>query len=161
MRLLNSVCKIISDTYSGVAVYIQEVPNRFERPSFFVSKVTDPKEIKNFNIYRNNPTFQIVYFGERDEANQVLAEKLYEVEGKLEELFLLALAVPVIPKNEEERFKMRFAKIKSFTSQLRLDEGALYCNLVLDFTENIPKYESNDLVSEVDFSIKDRIEKED
>lgn len=150
MRLLNSVCKVISDSYSGVAVYIQEVPNRFERPSFFISKVTDPKEIKNFNIYQNNPTFQIVYFGERDETNQVLAEKLYEVEGKLEELFLLALAVPIIPKDGE---KMRYAKIKSFTSQLRLDEGALYCNLALNFTENVPRHENNEIIAEVDFSI--------
>ena len=48
MRLLNSVCKVIADAYSGVPVYIQEVPREFERPSFFVSKITDPKTIKNY-----------------------------------------------------------------------------------------------------------------
>lgn len=153
MRLVNSVCKVIADTFSGIPVYIEEVPNEFERPSFFVTKVTDPKELKNINIYQNNPTFQIVYFGERSEANQVLAEPLYGVEDKLEEIFLLALAMPVIEKDETEKKHRRYAKIESFTSQLRLDEGALYCNLSLDFTENIPKQDEHEIIEQVDLSI--------
>lgn len=154
MRLLNSVCKVISDTemFSSMPVYIDEVPNDFIRPSFFVTKVTDPKEIKNINIYQNNPTFQIVYFGKRDEANQVLAEPLYEAEDKLEEIFLLALAMPVLPKKDVQE-KQRYAKIESFTSQLRLEEGALYCNLSLDFTENIPKADPYEVVGEVDLGV--------
>lgn len=153
MRLLNSVCKVIADAYPNIPIYIQEVPQDFERPSFFVTKVTDPKEIKNRNIYGKKPNFQIVYFGKRDEANQVLAEPLYETDTKLEELFLLALAVPVIPKDEAEKKKQRYAKIESYTSQLRLDEGALYCNLTLDFTDNVPKQEVTDLVEEIDLRI--------
>lgn len=152
MRLLNSVCNVISDNYSGIPVYIDEVPNDFKRPSFLVTKVTDPKEIKNRNVYQNNPTFQIVYFGERDEANQVLAEPLYEVEDKLEELFLLALAIPVLPKKGVKE-KQRYAKIESFTSSLRLGEGALYCNLSLDFTEAIPRNEYYELIEEVDLTV--------
>lgn len=153
MRLLNSVCKVIADAYPNIPIYIQEVPQEFERPSFFVTRVTDPREIKNRNIYGVKPNFQIVYFGERDEANQVLAEPLYETDSKLEELFLLALAMPVIPKNEAEKKKKRYAKIESYTSQLRLDEGALYCNLTLDFTEEIPNEDTSDPIGEVDFSI--------
>ena len=107
MRLLNSVCKIIADAYPNIPINIEEVPQEFERPSFLVTRVTDPKEIKNRNIYGVKPNFQIVYFGERNEANQVLAEPLYEADSKLEELFLLALAVPIIPKNEAEKKKRR------------------------------------------------------
>ena len=125
MRLLNSVCKRIADAYPNVPINIKEVPQGFERPSFLVTRVTDPREIKNRNVYGVKPNFQIVYFGERDEANQVLAEPLYEADSKLEELFLLALAMPVIPKDEAEKIKQRYAKIESYTSQLKLDEGAL------------------------------------
>lgn len=153
MRLLNSVCKIIADAYPNIPINIEEVPQEFERPSFLVTRVTDPKEIKNRNIYGVKPNFQIVYFGERNEANQVLAEPLYEADSKLEELFLLALAVPIIPKNEAEKKKRRYAKIESYTSQLRLDEGALYCNLTLNFTDDIPKNESYELMEDVDIGI--------
>ena len=152
MRLLNSVCKVIADAYSGVPVYIQEVPREFERPSFFVSKITDPKTIKNYFLYQNNPTFQIIYFGERDEANQVLAEPLYEVEDRLEELFLLSLAVPVIPKAGVKE-KERFAKIDSFTSNLRINEGAIYCNLILNFTESINHPDHHEIIEEVDITV--------
>lgn len=154
MKLLNSICKIIADDFPNVPIYIKEVPQGFERPSFLVTKVTDPKEIKNRNVYGVKPNFQIVYFGKRDEANQVLAEPLYEVDSKLMELFLLALAVPIIPKDEAEKIKQRYAKIESYTSQLRLDEGALYCNLTINFTEEIPKHESYELMQEVDLSVR-------
>ena len=153
MRLLNSVCKVIAYAYPNVPINIEEVPQEFERPSFFVTRVTDPREIKNRNIYGVKPNFQIVYFGERDEANQVLAEPLYETDSKLEELFLLALAMPVIPKDEAEKIKQRYAKIESYNSQLRLDEGALYCNLTLDFTEAVPNVDNHDPVEDIDFSI--------
>lgn len=49
----------------------------------------------------------------------MLAEPLYETDSKLEELFLLALAVPVIPKDEAEKTKQRYAKIESYTSQAK------------------------------------------
>ena len=161
MRLLNSVCKVIADAYPNVPIYVKEVPKKFKRPSFFVTISTDPREIKNRNVYGVRPTFQIIYFGERDEANQVLAEPLYEADSKLEELFLLSLAVPIIPKNEAEKKKRRYAKIESYTSQLRLDEGALYCNLTLNFTDDIPKHEQYDLIEDIDMSIYREYEKED
>lgn len=153
MRLLNSICKVIADAYPNIPINIEEVPHRFKRPSFFITITTDPKEIKNRNVYGVRPTFQIVYFGERNEANQVLAEPLYEVGSKLEEIFLLSLVVPIIPKNEEEKKKRRYAKIESYTSQLRLDEGALYCNLTLNFTDDVPRNEQYELIEDVDMSI--------
>lgn len=148
MRLLDSVCKVLADNYADMPVYVEQVPNDFIRPSFFVELVTDPKAIKNYHIYQNNPTFQIVYFGERDIANQVLAEPLYMVEDRLEELFLLSLAIPVVAV-EGKTEKRRYAKILSFTTSVRLDEGALYCNLTLDFTEQVPHNEDYELIEDV------------
>lgn len=148
MRLLNSVCKVLADNYSDMPVYIEEVPNDFVRPSFLVELVTDPKAIKNYHIYQNNSTFQIVYFGERDIANQVLAEPLYAVEKRLEELFLFSLALPVVAV-EGVKEKRRYAKIVSFTSNMRLNEGALYCNLTLDFTDQIPHADNYELIEDV------------
>lgn len=153
MRLLDSICKVLADNYADMPVYVEQVPMDFVRPSFFVELVTDPKAIKNYHIYQNNPNFQIVYFGERDVANQVLAEPLYSVENKLEELFLFSLAIPVVAV-EGKTEKQRYADITSFTTSVKLDEGALYCNLSLDFTEQIPHKVEDTPIEEVSVNIE-------
>lgn len=151
MRLLNSVCKVIASAYVGVPVHIEEVPSDFERGSFYVSLTTESTELKNINVYQDNPTFQIVYFGERNEADQGYAERLYEVKEKLKNLFILQTVVPVIPL-EGVVEKQRYAKIESYSDEIRISEGAIYARLVLDFTEDIPKPPNEyELISEVDF----------
>ena len=131
-----------------VPVCIEQVPNDFIRPCFLVELVTDPNEIKNYHTYQINPTFQIVYFAERDIANQVYAENLYLIKGKLTELFLLALALPIEPQTGVKERK-RYAKIESFNQSLRLDEGAIYSTLKVNFTENVPHIEDYDLMENV------------
>ena len=48
MRLLNSVCRVIASAYSGVPVHIEEVPNNFERNSFYVTLATGSSELKKY-----------------------------------------------------------------------------------------------------------------
>lgn len=151
MRLLNSVCKVIASAYAGVPVHIEEVPRDFERGCFYVSLTTGGAELKNINVYQDDPVFQIVYFGKRNEADQVIAEKLYEVKEELKALFLLKMVVPVIPL-EGVQEKQRYAKIESYSDEMRISEGAIYARLVLNFTEDIPKPDNEDeLMGEVDF----------
>ena len=149
MRLLNSVCKVIASFYTGVPVHIEEVPSKFERGSFYVHLVTGDNKLKNYNVYQDNPIFQIIYFGKRNEANQVIAEELYKVKEELKALFLLRLAVPVIPL-ENVIEKPRYAKIENYSDDLRIDEGALYVKLTLNFTEDIPHTDSYELIGEID-----------
>ena len=149
MRLLNSVCKVIASSYAGVPVHIEEVPNGFKRGCFLVTLATDSSSLKNANIYEDIPLFQIVYFGKRNEANQVLADELYKVKEELKALFLLSKAVPVIPlENVEE--KPRYAKIENYSSEIRLDEGAVYTKVSLRFTEDTPKVDNHEIISEVE-----------
>ena len=46
MRLLNSVCRVIASAYSGVPIHIEEVPNNFERNSFYSRLFTLRKETR-------------------------------------------------------------------------------------------------------------------
>ena len=149
MRLLNSVCKVISDRYTGTPVHIEEVPNNFKRDCFLVTLATGSSKLKNFNVYEDDPLFQIVYFGKRNVANQVIAEELYKVKEELKALFLLRMAVPVIPlENVVE--KPRYAKIETYSDEIRLDEGAIYIKLALNFTEDLVKEDPYELIGEVD-----------
>lgn len=153
MRLLNSVCKVIASAYAGVPVHIEEMPNDFKRGCFYVSLTTGSAELKNINVYQDDPTFQIVYFGERNEADQVVAENLYKVKEELKALFLLNMVVPVIPL-EGVKEKQRYAKIESYSDEMRISEGAIYARLVLNFTEDIPKpHTEYELMEEIEADI--------
>ena len=149
MRLLNSVCKVISSKYAGVPVHIEEMPKGFERECFFVTLATGGSSLKNRNVYGDDPTFQIVYFGKLNVADQVVAENLYKAKEELKALFLLRLAVPVIPLDGVQE-KPRYAKIQSYSDEVRLSEGALYVKITLNFTEDIPKDDPYETVGEVD-----------
>lgn len=88
MRLLNSICKVIASKYAGVPVHIEEVPKGFKRKCFLVKLATESSGLKNNNVYQDDPIFQIVYFGKRNEANQGIAEELYTVKEELKALFI-------------------------------------------------------------------------
>ena len=152
MRLLDSICAVISSFYEGKAVHIEEVPKGFERDCFLVTLATGGSSLKNRNVYEDDPVFQIVYFGKRNEANQVLATSLYKVKEELKALFLLRLCVPVIPL-ENVTEKPRYAKIQSYSDEIRLDEGAVYVKLTLNFTEDIPKTDLYEPIGEVELEI--------
>lgn len=149
MRLLNSICKVIASQYEGVPVHIEEVPNNFKRDCFLVMLATGGSSLKSINVYEDDPVFQIVYFGERNDADQVLAEKLYKVKEELKALFLLRRAVPVIPL-EGVKEKPRYAKIENYSDEIRLSEGCIYVKITLNFTEDVPKSEKYDLIGDVD-----------
>lgn len=149
MRLLNSVCKVIASAYAGIPVHIEEVPNDFERNSFYVTLATGSSDLKNYSVYEDDPIFQIIYFAERDEANQVVAEKLYEVKDELKRLFLLKRVIPVIPLVGTKE-KPRYAKIETYTDDVRVSEGALYVKITLNFTEDVPVEDNYELIGDVD-----------
>lgn len=149
MRLLNSICKVIASKYSGVLVHIEEVPNNFKRDCFLVTLATGGSSLKSHKVYEDNPIFQIVYFGKRNEANQGLADDLYKVKEELKALFLLRRAVPVIPL-EGVKEKPRYAKIETYTDEIRLNEGCVYVKIALNFTEDVPVEDNYDLIGEVD-----------
>ena len=153
MRLLNSVCKVIASKYAGKPVHIEEMPKGFERDCFLVTLATNGSSLKSRNVYEDAPVFQIVYFGKLNEADQVVAENLYRVKEELKALFLLRLAVPVIPL-EGVQEKPRYAKIENYSDEIRLSEGAVYVKLTLNFTEDVPKADPYEIIGEVDLEIK-------
>lgn len=149
MRLLNSICKIISSKYTGVPVHIENMPKRFNRDCFLVKLATEGSSLKSYNVYQDDPVFQIIYFGKLNEANQGLAEDLYRVKEELKALFLLQKCVSVLPLDGVQE-KSRYAKIENYSDEIRLDEGALYVKITLNFTEDIPKKATGELIGEVE-----------
>ena len=157
MRLLNSVCKVIASAFKDIPVHIEEVPKHFERGCFYVCLTTEGTELLNTNVYQDTPIFQIVYFGKRNAAGQVYAEKLYDVKESLKRLFLLNKALPVLPLEGVEE-KLRYAKYESYSDELRISEGAIYARLAINFTEDIPQAPNEyEPIGEVDIITQTKI----
>lgn len=148
MRILNSICKVLADKYKGVPVYIEEVPEGFARPSFFVSLTTEGSALKNKKVVEDTPLYQIVYFGRQNAATQVKAERLYEIRSELKALFLLPGAMKVITDTKKE--KQRYAKVTSFNAEVRHSEDSLYARLGLSFTEDTVPDPDYDLIQNVE-----------
>lgn len=55
--LLNSICSLLADKYRGVPVYIEDVPEGFQRPSFLVTLATEGTNLLNKNVYRDTPIY--------------------------------------------------------------------------------------------------------
>lgn len=152
MRLLNSVCKLLASKYAGIPVYIEDVPEGFNRPSFMVTLATEGTALKNKNVYEDTPIFQIVYFSRKNAAGQAYAEDLYKKREELKALFLLPGCIPVIPL-EGVKEKSRYAKTNSFTSEVRLQEKSVYVKVGLSFTEDARKPEEYEFMKDIDLEM--------
>lgn len=153
MRVIDSICKIISDKYPDIPIHIMEVPQRFKRPCFLVTLATEGSALINLNVYEDTPIYQIVYFGLRNEADQVYPESLYERRAELKALFLLPGAFPVIPL-EGVKEKQRYAKTTSFSSDVRLSESCVYVKMGVSFTETARKPEEYELITDIDLEMR-------
>lgn len=156
MRLLNSVCKRLAQKYKGIPVYIEDLPEGFVRPSFFVTLATEGTNLKNKNVYEDTPIYQIVFHGRKNEANQVYSEELYKKKEELKALFLLPGAIPVISV-EGSKEKKRYAKVTSYSSEVRLAEKSLYVKVGLSFTEDTKQEEEYELIQDVDLDMGGKI----
>lgn len=155
MRLLNSICSLLADKYRGVPVYIEDVPEGFQRPSFLVTLATEGTNLLNKNVYRDTPIYQIVYFGRLNASEQVYSERLYKVREELKALFLMPGAIPVISE-KGSREKQRYAKLTSYSSEIRLSEKSLYTKIGLDFTEDTKQEKEYELIQEIDLEMNTR-----
>lgn len=148
MRLLDSVCKLLADKYKRVPVYIGEVPEGFSRPSFLVTLATEGTKLLNKKVYEDTPLFQITYFSRRNAVGQATAIDLYRKKEELKALFLLPGAIPVVPGEIQE--KKRYAKVNSFTSEVRLSEDCVYSKVSLSFTDDTKQEKQYELIQDID-----------
>lgn len=153
MRLLDSVCKVIADKYPGVPVHVMDVPQGFKRPCFLVTLATEGSDLLNLNTYEDDPIFQIVFFNTRNEADQVYSEGLYEKKEGLKALFLMPGCIPVLPI-EGVKEKPRYAKLRSYSSEIRLAENSVYVKVGLSFTETARSLPEAAPVEDLDIEIK-------
>jgi len=64
---LDGLRDLLNGTFPSVGqIYLNTVPDRFKRPSFFIALVSNPEDALNKAMYQARATWQIVYFAPLD-----------------------------------------------------------------------------------------------
>jgi hypothetical protein len=69
-ELINAIAAVIASKCEHT-IFIDEVGEDFERPSFFIYRISDLDTVMNRWTYNTNSIIQIVYFSPLDEHNNV------------------------------------------------------------------------------------------
>lgn len=122
--VLNAICETIASKFTKNPIYIDNLPQGFIRPSFYIELVNSRDTDLNTTAQNRQMTFQIMYFGRKDNFNNVSTLELYSVWNILEKLFYRALKV-----NYDNHID--YKKITS--TELFVRDDVLYMTLRLEF----------------------------
>ncbi|MBW9158875.1 phage tail terminator family protein [Clostridium tagluense] len=86
MDIINSISTLIAKK-SEATIYIQNIGEGFDRPSFFISNINNGTDDLNRAVINNNIFIQIVYFAPWDNYENVDAENQYNTYDILMSIF--------------------------------------------------------------------------
>lgn len=122
IKVLDSICEKIAGVFVEEPIYIQNVPEDFKRPSFFVTMMAYQDTDMTHDFQRRQQSFQIVYFGKKDEYNTVDAVDQYATYAMLSSIF----------NTKSLQVEDRYLKIDSISGGPK--DAEIYMTLKLDYT---------------------------
>jgi hypothetical protein len=84
-KIIDTVNQLLVNQYPTFTVYIQKVPEGFERPSFFIQQVTEDSSDFSVSLTNENLILQLVYFAPvsdyyiEDELNQLTVHGMLKI----------------------------------------------------------------------------------
>ena len=121
INILDAICETIAKEYPKCPIYIDNLPQGFIRPSFYIELVNSRDTDWNFTAQNRQMTFQIMYFGKKDDFNNVSTLEIYPVWNVLERIFYRTLRV------DKEDYK------KITSTEFLIRDDILYMTLRLEF----------------------------
>lgn len=121
--ILNAICETIASKFKDSPIYIDTMPQNFKRPSFYIELVNSKDTDLNAEAQRREMTFQIIYFGRKDNFDNVSTLDQYAAWSILEKIFYRTLEV----NKETNDYK------KIVSNELFIKDDLLYMTLRLDF----------------------------
>lgn len=83
MDNLDAIRGFLASHFSGTIIYVNNVPEGFERPSFYLGPaITDDVDLSH-KIYRTRTIWQIVYFATTDKVGNPIGLEQIDVSDKL------------------------------------------------------------------------------
>lgn len=138
VNILNAICETIAKEFTENPIYIDNLPQGFIRPSFYIELVNSRDTDWNTIAQNRQMTFQVMYFGRKDNFNNVSTLEIYSVWNILERIFYRTLKI-----NDNE-----YKKITS--TELFIRDDVLYMTLRLEFGHEISDtHLSSDMIYEL------------
>ena len=138
VNILNAICETIAKEFTENPIYIDNLPQGFVRPSFYIELVNSRDTDWNTIAQNRQMTFQVMYFGMKDNFGNVSTLDLYSVWNILERIFYRTLKV----KDND------YKKITS--TELFIRDDVLYMTLRLEFGHEISDtHLSSDMIYEL------------
>lgn len=72
-ELINAIAAVIASK-NAYTIYMDDIPQDFERPSFFIYRISDLDTPMNRWTYNTNAIIQIVYFSPLDDYQNIISK---------------------------------------------------------------------------------------
>lgn len=146
LNIIDAINDLLLTKYPEYTHYIEEIPQGFERPSFYIQAVTDSWQDANRATTIENPSFQVVYFANVDAHNLSSVSERLGVYSAVKNLFK-----PGYVMTEGKAIKLAE---NGFKGEIRDNE--VFFTLDFEYFEDRPRNEVDyPLAAEVKVNIKE------
>ena len=148
-ELISAIAAVIAKK-NEYTIYTDDIPQSFERPSFFVYRISDLDTIMNRWTYNTNAIVQIVYFSPLDDHENIISKADQAAMIKtLKNTFMAMLGV---------KFGSDWAHLEKTNVDYTGDKD-IFLQLTFDITNGTrQEYEESQnvqLMQEINFKIKE------
>jgi hypothetical protein len=141
---LKAILNVLKTEFPTVPIYINQMPEQFKRPSFFIMLVLSNDDTLNKKHYKMKATWQIVYFGAQDSFGNKDTFSQYTMLDSLKSLFMDDLIITAPDKT--------IFDIVSVDGSIR--ESEVYMTVGLE-AQNIRTETASPLIGDVEINLKE------
>lgn len=143
IQFFNGLVTVLNNSYPTQPVYIQRLPEGFQRPSFLIEFVSGSTEELTKDTIRQDVIFEIKYYGALDTNGVVDRVKQMEEVAKLQQLFFTGY----LDVDTDRKAKIAKINVKPFNEEISI-------SLEMNLTENRRTAEVYELMQQIDLSMK-------
>lgn len=139
--IIDTVCNLILSQYPGYPIYLEDLQEGFDRPSFYVPFIQETQTDKNKTFYARNIIIYIIFYAPLNVNNNPDKAVQYTVYENLRELF----------SSGHFQVGERSVKIRQLTGGPKGKE--IYLGLNLDLTGRRAEADSGDLAGSLELHL--------
>lgn len=142
IQFFNGLVTVLKNLYPTYPVYIQRLPEGFQRPSFLIEFVSGSTEELTKDTIRQDVVFEIKYYGQLDGNGLVdRVKQMEEISNVQQQFFIGYLAV-----DTERRAKIAKINLKPFHEEVAI-------SLEMSLTDNRRTAELYELMGQMKLNV--------
>ncbi len=139
--IIDAVCNLILSEYPGYTIYLEDLQESFDRPSFYVPFIQETQTDQNKTFYSRNIIMYIIFYAPLNGNNNPDKAVQYTVYENLRQLFSCGYF----------QIEDRSVKIRQLTGGPKGKE--IYLGLNLDVTGSRPEADSGEIAGSLELHL--------